>query len=74
MGHESSGPDGDPRRGRRTAFRAIGSRYVESETAPAIRTTSEAWHAPGADRSCPQCGKRADASARFCDAYGARLG
>ena len=54
-------------------FVGAASRYVASETAPAVRTTSQAWHDQGPDRSCPQCGKRAGASARFCDACGAEL-
>jgi zinc ribbon protein len=55
-------------------FVGAASRYVASETAPAGRTTSEPWQAKGEDRSCPRCGKRAAASARFCDACGAGLG
>jgi len=47
--------------------------YVASETAPAVRRTSEAWSDGANGPYCRQCGKRAAADAKFCDSCGTSL-
>jgi hypothetical protein len=55
-------------------FVGAASRFVASETAPAVRTTAEAWQGEASGAFCSRCGKRASVSARFCDGCGAQLG